>query len=135
EYSTLIDQGGATFNDQNKILTWPSVTLAAGQKQSRTLAVQLMKDVPSTNTGTGIPSSYDCKMANTFGNTVMIGVECPPQKVVVEQIVGELPKTGPRENLIFAGALLSVVVYFYARARQTGKEIRLIRRDVHVGTI
>lgn len=135
EYATLIDLGGATFNDQNKILTWPSITLAAGQKQIRTLAVQIMKDVPSTNTGTGIPSSYDCKLANTFGNTIMVGVECPPQKVVVEQIVGELPETGPRENMIFAGALLSVVVYFYARTRQTGKEIRLIRRDVNAGTI
>lgn len=135
EYATLIDRGGATFNEQNKILTWPSITLAAGQKQVRTIAVQMLKDIPATNTGTSTPSSYDCKMANTFGNTVMVGVECPPQKVVVEQIVGELPETGPRENLIFAGVLLAVVTYFYARSRQTGKEIRLIRRDINAGTI
>jgi hypothetical protein len=135
EYATLIDQGGADFNDQNKTLTWPSVTLTAGQKQVRTIAVQVLADIPSTNAGTAVASSYDCKMSNTFGNTVMVGVECPPQKVVVEQIVSELPTTGPRENLIFAGVLLSVVTYFYARTRQTGKEIRLIRRDINAGTI
>jgi hypothetical protein len=135
EYATLIDRGGATFNEQNKTLTWPAVTLKAGEKQVRTLAVQLMKDIPATNTGTGIKTSYDCAIANTFGNTVTVGVECPPQKVIVEQIVGELPTTGPRENMIFAGILLSIVAYFYARSRQTGKEIRLIRRDINAGTI
>jgi hypothetical protein len=135
EYSTLVDQGGGQLNAQTKTLTWPVVTLAAGQKQSRTLAVQVMNDIPSTNTGTGILTSYDCKMANTFGNTIMVGVDCPPQKVVVEQVTGELPHTGPRENMIFAGLLLAVVVYFYARSRQLGTEVRLIRRNLNTGTI
>jgi hypothetical protein len=95
----------------------------------------MMSDIPSTNTGTGIPTSYDCKMANTFGNTITVGVDCPPQKVVVEQVTGELPHTGPTENMIFAGALLAVVVYFYARSRQLGTEVRLIRRNLNTGTI
>jgi len=135
EYATLVDQGGGDLNQQTKVLTWPAVTLAAGQKQSRTLAVQMMTNIPSTNTGTGVPTSYDCKMMNTFGNTVNINVDCPPQKVVVEQVVGELPHTGPRENMIFAAVLLSVVTYFYARSRQLGREVRLIRRGLNTGTI
>ena len=135
EYATLVDQGGGELNQQTKLLTWPAVTLAAGQKQSRTIAVQLMSDIPSTNTGTGVPTSYDCKMMNTFGNTVNVNVECPTQKVVIEQVTSELPHTGPRENMMFAGALLAVVVYFYARSRQLGTEVRLIRRNLNTGTI
>jgi hypothetical protein len=135
EYATLVDQGGGELNAQDKTLTWPAVTLAAGQKQSRTLAVEVMSDIPSTNTGTGIPTSYDCKMANTFGNTITVGVDCPTQKVVVEQVTKELPHTGPTENMIFAGALLAVVIYFYARSRQLGTEVRLIRRNLNTGTI
>jgi hypothetical protein len=135
EYATLVDQAGGELNQQTKVLTWPSVTLAAGQKQTRTIAVQMMGDIPVTNTGTGVPTSYDCKMMNTFGNTINVNVDCPTQKVVVEQVVGELPKTGPRENMIFAAVLLSVVVYFYARSRQLGTEVRLIRRNLNTGTI
>lgn len=135
EYSKLVDQGGGTLNNQTKLLTWPAITLAAGQKQSRTIAVQMMSDIPSTNTGTGIPTSYDCKIANTYGNTVTVNVDCPSQKVIIEQVTSELPQTGPRENMIFAAVLLSVVVYFYARSRQLGREVRLIRRNLNTGTI
>lgn len=135
EYATIVDHGGATFNEQSKLLTWPAVTLASGQKQSRTIAVQMMEAIPSTNTGTGIPTSYDCKIANEFGNTVTVNVECPTQKVIVEQVVSELPQTGARENMIFAVVLLSVVTYFYARSRQLGREVRLIRRNLNTGTI
>ena len=135
EYATLVDQGGGTFDEAAKTLSWPAVTLAAGQKQTRTIAIQIMEKVPATNTGTSNSDSYDCKLINTFGNTVKVDVECAPEKVVVEQIVGELPKTGPRENMIFAAVLLSVVTYFYARSRQLGREVRLIRRNLNTGTI
>lgn len=135
EYTTLIDPGGGTFDQNTKTLTWPAVSLAAGQKQSRTIAVQMMSDIPATNTGTSNPDSYDCKMINTFGNSLAVNVECATEKVIVEQVVGELPKTGPRENMIFAGVLLAVVVYFYARSRQLGTEVRLIRRNLNTGTI
>lgn len=135
EYATLVDKGGGTFNEQTKTLSWPSIELGAGQKQSRTIAVQIMSEVPSTNTGTSNEASYDCRMVNTFGNSVGVNVECAPQKVIVEQVVKELPQTGPRENMIFAAVLFAVVTYFYARSRQLGREVRLIRRGLHAGTI
>lgn len=135
EYATLIDQGGGQYDNQTKTLTWPSVNLEPGKKQSRTIAVQLFSSIPATNTGKSDEDSYDCKMVNTFGNSINVGVECPPEKVVVEQVVGELPKTGPTENMMFASLLLAVVVYFYARSRQLGKEVRLIRRNLNTGTI
>lgn len=135
QYAVVADTGGGTFNAETKTLSWPAVEIKAGEKQSRTFMVRLASSIAATNTGTSDEASYDCTMTNTFGNSININVECPVQKVVVEQLVGELPETGPGENLIFSGILLSIVTYFYARARQTGKEIRLIRRDINAGTI
>ena len=77
----------------------------------------------------------DGRLDNTFGNNTSINVDCPPEKQIVEQTVGQLPHTGPRENMIFAGIVFAVVVYFYTRSRQVKKEIRLIRRDLNAGTI
>ena len=73
-------------------------------------------------------------MENVFGNDVVIPVVCAPPKVI-ERVVTELPKTGPTENMIFAGIVLAVVTYFYARAKQVNKEVRLIRRNLNAGSI
>ena len=135
EYATLIDLGGGSFNKDTKTLTWPTSTVQANQTQSRTFAIQILNDIPATNTGKSNEASFDCKMVNTFGNSVSINVSCPTQKVVVEQVTSELPHTGPKENMIFAGLLLAVVVFFYARSRQLGKEVRLIRHNLNTGTL
>lgn len=134
EYAKLIDNGNGTFNNETKTLSWPSVKLEPGQKQSRVFVVQLAETIPATPQGTSDKTSYDCIMTNTFGNTVDINVDCPTPKQV-EQVVSELPTTGPTENMIFAGGVLAVVAYFYARSRQIKKEVRLIRRDLNAGTI
>ncbi|MDB5165114.1 MAG: hypothetical protein JWM00_4 [Candidatus Saccharibacteria bacterium] len=135
QYATVVDTGGGTFNNETQTLSWPAVEIKAGEKQSRTFMIRLASTIAATNTGTSDAASFDCTMTNTFGNSIDVKVDCPIQKVLVEQVVGELPTTGPRENLIFGGLLLSIVTYFYARTRQTGKEVRLIRRDINAGTI
>ena len=135
EYATLIDNGGGQFDKETKTLTWPEVSVQSGTKESRTFLVQMMKKIPLTNTGVSDEDSYDCKMVNTYGNSTEIDVNCATEKKVVEQVVNELPTTGPGENMIFAGILLSIVTFFYARSRQLGKEVRLIRKNVHAGTI
>lgn len=135
QYATLIDGGSGVFNKSAKTLTWSKVNVEPGKTQTRSFVVQVMKDIPTTNTGTSDGSSYDCVMTNTFGNSVDIAVRCPQDKVLIERTVAELPKTGPGENILFAGALFAVVTYFYARSRQLGKEVRLIRRNVNAGTI
>jgi len=86
-------------------------------------------------TGTSNATSYDCRIDNTFGNTLSTKVDCPAEKRVVEQVVTELPHTGSSENIIFAGIVLAVVVFFYARSRQLSTEIRLVRRNFNAGTI
>ena len=135
EYATVADAGGGTYNSATKTLTWPTVTLKPGEKQTRLFTVQMVKEIPAMGTGTSDRTSYDCKMINVFGNAVEINVDCPIQKQVVEQTVAQLPHTGPRENMLFAGVVLAVVAYFYARTRQIKKEVRLIRRDLNAGTI
>jgi len=135
EYAKLIDNGGGSFDDSNKILSWGKVNVKPGSRETRTFAVQMLDPIPSTNTGASNGASYNCVMTNTFGNSVDIAVECPAEKILAERTIEELPHTGPGENMIFAAGLFAVVVYFWARSRQLGKEVRLIRRDVHAGTI
>jgi len=134
EYSTLIDKGGGTLDASGRVLSWPDINLKPGEKQTRTFAVQLLATIPATPAGTSDPTSYNCRMENVFGNDYTIPVTCTPPKVV-EQVVTELPKTGPAENMIFAGVVLAVVTYFFLRSKQLGKEVRLIRRDLNAGTI
>lgn len=134
EYSTLQDNGGGTLNSDSKVLSWGSVTLNPGEKQTRTFVIAVNAEIPSMARGTSDPSSYDCIMTNTFGNTININVNCAGPKVV-EQVVSELPSTGPTENIIFAGIVGSVVTFFYARSRQMTKEVRLIRKEFNMGTI
>lgn len=135
EYATMDYDGGGTFNPDSKTLSWGEIELAPGQTESRSFTVKILRTIPSTGTGLSDSTSYDCQISNSFGNTVNVNIDCPVEKIVVEQVVAELPKTGPGENIIFAGVILSVVAYFYARSRQIGKEIRMIRRDLNAGTI
>ncbi len=134
EYATLTDNGGGVLNPTTKRLVWPDAKLAPGAKAIRTFAIRLPDTIPATAQGLSDPTSYDCIIVNVFGNDVTINVNCSTPKAV-EQVVTQLPKTGPTENLIFAGIVLSIATYFYARARQVKKEVRLIRRSLNTGTI
>ena len=139
QYATVSDAGGGTKGEdpdtKTAILTWPKVTVKPGEKITRMFTIQVMSSIPATNKGTSDSTSYDCRMMNTFGNNVTIAVDCPIQKQIVENIAGELPHTGPTENMLFGAGALAVVVFFYARARQLKTEVRLIRRDFNAGTI
>jgi hypothetical protein len=134
EYATIIDNGGGIYDSTSKTLTWPSITLDKSEKQTRVFAVRLLDKIPATAQGSSDPSSFNCVMTNTFGNQVDINITCPTEKIV-ETVVNELPTTGPTENMIFAGVILAIATYFYARTRQVKKEVRLIRRSLNTGTI
>lgn len=134
EYATVIDTGGGDYDKDAKTLTWPAVTLGAGEEATRMFTVQLASTTPSAARGISDKTSYDCIMLNTFGNSVEVKVECGTPKQV-EQVVSELPYTGPTENIAFAGILLSIVTFFYARSRQLGTEVRLVRRSINTGAI
>ena len=134
EYASIIDSGGGVLDQEAKTLSWTNIKLAPKEKQTRAFTVQVSEKISAMPQGLEDKDSFDCVMTNTFGNTVQIPVKCPTPKVV-ENIVSEMPKTGPTENLVFAGVLISIVAYFYARSRQLKTEVRLIRRDLNTGTI
>lgn len=134
EYATLTQPGGGSFDETSKVLSWGDITLQPGEKTSRSFVVQLHDTIPTTARGSSEPSSYDCVMTNAFGNTVDVPVACDAPKLI-EQTTQELPKTGPGENLLFAGVVGSIVTFFWARSRQLGREVKLIRKDFNMGTI
>lgn len=143
EYAVLIDAGGGTLLKQDSstpiekvgLITWPPIEIKPGETIEKIISVQIKSTIPATPQSVGNPESYNCRMVNDFaGNDTVITLNCPPPKVV-EQVVTQLPHTGATENMIFAGSVLAIVVYFYARARQVKKEVRLIRRDLNAGTI
>jgi hypothetical protein len=134
EYSTLIDNGGGSFNDTTKVLSWSDATLAPKEKQTRTFVVKVMDEIPATASGASDPTSFDCIMSNVFGNSTNVNVDCPAPKIV-ENVAKELPHTGPTENIIFSGIIFAITTYFYVRTRQVKREVQLIRKDVSTGTI
>jgi uncharacterized repeat protein (TIGR01451 family) len=134
DYATVIDNGGGTIDTKNGVLSWPSFSLDPNDTQTRTFVIKLLDPIPQIAKGTSDLTSYDCKITNTFGNSISIDVACPTVKIV-ETIATELPKTGPTENVIFACIVLAVAAYFFARTRQLEKEIHLIRKSASIGAI
>lgn len=139
EYSQLTEIGGGTFDDSTDALSWGTLTVEPGTTIKRQFVMTVLNPIPAMAQNQGSPDSYDCVMSNVVRKDgegiIKVPVECPVVKQVVEQTVEELPHTGPTENMIFAGGLLAVVGYFYARSRLMRKEVRLIRRDINAGTI
>lgn len=134
EYSTLIDNGGGSFNSSTKVLSWSDVTLSSKEKQTRTFVIKVLDEIPATASGASDPTSYDCIMSNVFGNSINVNIDCPAPKIV-EHVAKELPKTGPTENIIFSGIIFAIATYFYVRTHQVRREVQLIRKDVSTGTI
>lgn len=138
EYATITNMGDGKIVTQSAtapaVATWPSFTVKVGETVEKVIVVKVKETVPAMAANLSNPQSYNCKVTNTFGNTLNVGIECPPEKVI-EQTVAELPHTGAGENMIFSAIVVAVAVYFYARSRQTSTEIRLIRRDLNAGTI
>lgn len=142
DYATIFDNGGGTLQDdpnsnngKAKLLVWPTVSLKPGESQERSFTIKMVDKISPMGTGTSHPGSFDCRMDNTFGNTVSISVDCPVEKKVVEAVATQLPRTGAGDNMLFAGVLLAVVTYFYMRSRQLKKEVRMIRHNFNAGTL
>lgn len=134
EYAEITDNGGGTLNNETKDLSWGDISIGAHQEVKKTFIVKMKATIPAQAQGVSLPSSYDCKITNVFGNSVTIPVDCPPAKTV-EQTVTQLPHTGPTENIIFGSIILAVAAFFYARSRQLKQEVRLVRRNLNTGTL
>ncbi len=134
EYAHITDNGGATLDEESKMLTWSPVKLSASESQQRTFVVQLLDPVPATATGQSNTTSYDCIISGSFGTSSSIKIDCPSAKSV-EAIGSILPTIGILGNAVFAFTIGVVVAYFYLRTRQLKKEIRIIRHNLNAGTL
>ena len=136
EYADILDHGGGFFDRNNRTLSWQSMSLELGASTTRAFTVIVKNPVPAMAQGQSTPTSYDCIMSSYLGNKVDIQVNCPLQKRIIEQvIVDNLPTTGTLANITFGSVVFIVVAFFYARSRQLGKEVRLIRKEFNSGTL
>jgi len=140
EYADLTDAGGGTFDNSSQNLTWDNVSVDAGKSVTRTFVLTVKNPIPAMAQGVTDPMSFDCKMTNvatingTQTNVINVPINCPAPKVV-EQVVNNLPRTGAGTNMLVGGIIAAIVVFFYARSRQLGKEVRLVRKEYAVGTL
>lgn len=138
EYADVKDLNGGRLDEvgqaSQRYVSWPAMTIKPGETEVRTVTVLVKSEIPAAPQNAGNPESYNCVMTNSFGTTVNTRVECPAPKLV-ENTVQSLPKTGPGANVAFAGILLMVVSYFYARSRQLGREVRIVRKEFAAGSL
>lgn len=134
EYAKLIYNDGGTFDSRSNHIYWPEVTLEPGSEQIRTFVIRVDNDIYATARGTNESMSYDCTLTSVFGNASNIRLNCPSQKII-EEISLQFPRTSSVVNIISSIILLILAIFFYARARQINKEIRIIKKDLHRGTI
>ena len=139
EYATIFDYGGGTLTKGDgdltpKTLTWPSVKIKPGETQTRSFTIRINSSPSAMATGYSNPTSYDCRIDNTFGNTVSTQIDCPAPKIV-EQTISELPRTGSGSAMMIGGVFMAIVTFLYLRSRQLKKEIKIIRKDMTAGVI
>ncbi len=134
DYATIIDTGGGTINTAAGTISWPESTLKTNDNQTRSFVAKILDKIPATAQGVNNKNSFDCKLTNTFGNSINIVIECPNQKII-ERIDSQLPRTSALDGILFTASVLIVASYLYVRTVQIKKEVRLIRKDSSTGTI
>lgn len=138
EYATVVNLGDGTLSPQSAatptVASWPAFSVKVGETVEKVIVVKINNTIPAMATNLSNPQSYNCRVTNTFGNTLNVRIDCPPEKIV-EQAITELPHTGAGENMFFSAIVVAIAVYFYARSRQMATEVRLIRRNINAGTI
>ena len=134
EYSLLIDQGDARYNENTKFLSWDAVNIPPGETIKKSFIVQVMSPLPSTPTSASDPLSYDFKMQNKYGRLVVVNLDKPVSKVV-EQTVKQLPNTGPGSNIAISALAAIVIGYFFYRSRLLSKELEVANRLYNAGDL
>ncbi|MDB5184240.1 MAG: hypothetical protein JWN38_48 [Candidatus Saccharibacteria bacterium] len=132
DYANIEDLNGGTKSDDN-IISWPAVTIKAGETATQTFTVKVMDVIPGTPRSTSDPGHFDLVMSNTYGNTVNIELpSTPPQAVAA--VAAEMPHTGPGSSMFVAGIIVMLASFFFARTRLLANETKLaIQEDTNGG--
>lgn len=118
----LSTQGG-TYSPEKKTVTWKGQTVPARGELEKKFRVVMKNPLPATNKPNATASDFDCKLENSYGNDVVVMVECP----VLKQ-VETLPNTGPGTTIAIAFSVSVLSGYFFARARLLAKEVGIIKK-------
>ncbi len=127
EYADLLDPRGAKLKDPGT-LEWAKAKIDPGQTLINQFTVQVKSPLPTTPKSTSDPESFDLRMDNVYGNEIKIPLEVPAPKQI-ETAAAALPQSGAGTNLIILLAVVSLIVYFYARNRQLITEVGILRSD------
>lgn len=112
----------------DNIVSWPAKTIKAGETLSAQFTMKVKDPIPATPVSASDPNHFDLKMTNVYGNAVSVKLPAPAIKSI-EITASTLPNTGPGSSMVIAFALLSVMGYFFARARLLSRELVLIKAD------
>jgi len=136
EYADIVDLHGGEQEtiDGIAIVRWPETDIPANGTIEKQLTIRIKDPLPKTNTPSSDPSSYDMMLTNVYGNKV--NIKLPPNvPKTTEQVVTNLPNTGPAENIAIATSLTVFVGYFFARTRLMKKELDIVRSEYNTGGI
>lgn len=118
--------GGGTLEDG--VVTWREEPQFTPGEQIEKIFYVVVKDpVPSTNQVASLPYSYDCRIVNSYSNSIVVDVQCPAEKQV-EQSVNALPNTGPGESATATIFFGSLGLYLYNRNKQLMRESKIVRK-------
>lgn len=132
EYADLQETDGANLSDG--VLTWPVKDIKANETAAHRFKIKIKDPVPATPNSASDPQSYDLCLDNVFEDKdVRICVNIPPPPKVVEQVVQQLPNTGPGLNALLGGGFVAFAGYFFFRNRQLIKEISVLRKEYNQG--
>lgn len=118
----LSTQNG-TYAADKKVVIWQNQTVGARGELEKKFRIVMKNPLPATNQPNATASDFDCRLENSYGNDVLIPVECP----ILKQ-VETLPNTGPGTTLAIAFTVTVFSGYFLARARLLSKEVGMIKK-------
>jgi len=131
DYATIADlQAGQ--QDANNIVTWPAISIDAGETVQKQITVKVKEPIPQTPVSTSDGGHFDLTMTNVYGNTVNITVPGSVTKTV-ETAAATLPNTGPGTSLFFGIATVMLAGYFFSRARLLATETSIAIKDNNSG--
>jgi len=127
DYADIVDTNGGSINNE-KILSWPGVTVQGKQKVEKQFTIRIKDPIPQTPVSASDPGHFDLTMTNIYGNTTT--VKLPPGTIKTAEVVTQtLPNTGPGESMAVIVMATVFASYFYARARLMSKELEIVKTD------
>lgn len=118
---------GISIDSQNT-LHWTKGIIRANSSDTKTISVKVKEVIPATNTPSTVSPDYNCKIANSYGNDVVMNVNCPVAKTINEA-TATLPNTGPGTGIAIGAIVTMIVGYLFARARIMARELDIVREE------